>query len=93
MREGIKSVMVEGGAGLISSLISSAPQLVNEVAITISPLFIGGLQVMRGLATVKRLQRPFYSQVGSDIVLLAALPNTDDDSEQNPSDITDLRLN
>jgi len=40
---GINSLMVEGGAGIISSFL--ADQLVDQICLTIAPLLIGGLQI------------------------------------------------
>ena len=46
-REGIYSVMVEGGAGLISSFLHS--QLIDLTVLTIAPCFIGGLRGVESL--------------------------------------------
>jgi riboflavin biosynthesis pyrimidine reductase len=69
--------MVEGGATLISSLIQADTPMVKAVTVTISPLFVGGLQVMNGCASIRQLQRPLYRQVGSDVVLLASFGRSD----------------
>lgn len=44
---GLWSIMVEGGAGLITSLLQQAalqPQLVQLVAVTVAPVFVGGIR-------------------------------------------------
>lgn len=45
-REGIGSVMVEGGAGIITAILKA--RLVDAVVITISPLLVGGLHAIEG---------------------------------------------
>lgn len=38
---GIKSLMVEGGQRIISSLLSLSPPVVDIVVVTIAPMFVG----------------------------------------------------
>lgn len=80
---GVKSVMIEGGATVINSLLAQ-PKLVNAVIITIAPTFLGqgGVAVSPAAAqtpeTGKRsnavwLDKPSWKQFGNDIVLCAHL--------------------
>ena len=46
--EGIRSVMVEGGARILASFIR-APHLVDRVVVTIAPVYVGGLNVLTGV--------------------------------------------
>jgi riboflavin-specific deaminase-like protein len=43
--EGINSLMVEGGAGVIEAFFSA--RLVDQAVITIAPIFVGGLQAFK----------------------------------------------
>ncbi len=42
---GVNSIMVEGGAGVIQAFFSA--RLADQVVITIAPIFVGGLQVLK----------------------------------------------
>jgi riboflavin-specific deaminase-like protein len=69
---GINSVMVEGGAQIITSFLAS--RLVDQVILTIAPLLVGGLRVVDHLSRSSRrrfprLQRLSYQQLGDDLVL------------------------
>jgi len=69
---GINSLMVEGGAQIITSFLSS--RLVDQVVLTIAPLLVGGLRVVNHLGhssqrRFPRLQRLSYQQLGDDLVL------------------------
>jgi GTP cyclohydrolase II len=79
---GIKSVMVEGGARVITSFLYN--RLVDRIVITIAPTFLGGLHALEnplissspkdtnltGLPEFKKIE---YEQVGKDIVYWSAL--------------------
>ncbi|MEJ2730266.1 MAG: RibD family protein [Deltaproteobacteria bacterium] len=69
----INSVMVEGGARVITSFVNS--RLVDQFIITITPKLVGGLQVLnsRGLATAPYLdfKQVHYQHLDDDIVLWA----------------------
>jgi len=74
--EGIASLMVEGGAGIITSFIRL--QLVDEIALTIAPLFVGGVRAVTGLlsadaAALPRLRNLAWQQLGPDFVVQGAL--------------------
>jgi 3,4-dihydroxy 2-butanone 4-phosphate synthase/GTP cyclohydrolase II len=64
----IHSVMVEGGAALIASLIRQ--QLAHYAAITIAPRFAPGVRVNSGSPSATALvQVPEYVQAGADIIV------------------------
>lgn len=70
---GIKSLMVEGGARVITSFL--AARLVDGIVITIAPMFVGGLHAVEHLAVngdSQRYPRPKNLQVermGDDVIL------------------------
>jgi riboflavin-specific deaminase-like protein len=70
---GIHSLMVEGGAKVITSFILAG--LVDLFVITISPAFVGGLQVVDGhkaqSAVKMSLTDTHYEQRGKDLVMWA----------------------
>lgn len=43
-----RHVMVEGGAGIISSLIGSHLDLVDQLIVTIAPVIVGGVRAVQG---------------------------------------------
>jgi GTP cyclohydrolase II len=69
---GINSLMVEGGAQIITSFFTS--RLVDQVVLTIAPLLVGGLRVVDHLGLGSRRRFPrlknlSYQQLGDDLVL------------------------
>ncbi len=71
-REGIRSLMVEGGARIITNFITQ--RLVDQVVITIAPLLVGGLRVFgRSLRRdgygFPRLRNIVYEQFEEDLIL------------------------
>jgi GTP cyclohydrolase II len=69
---GLNSLMVEGGAQIITSFLTS--RLVDQVVLTIAPLLVGGLRVVNPLGhssrrRFPRLHRLSYQQLGDDLVL------------------------
>ncbi len=69
---GISSLMVEGGAQVITSFISS--NLVDQVIVTVAPVLVGGLRVLDSslqlpFKTFPRLTQVSFHQVGEDLVL------------------------
>jgi len=69
---GINSLMVEGGAQIITSFLAS--RLVDQVVLTIAPLLVGGLRVVDHLGhssrrRLPRLKNLSYQQLGDDLVL------------------------
>lgn len=67
----INSVMVEGGAEVITSFMNA--RLVDQFVITIAPMFMGGLQVIEHLGQIGSLQleQVEYEHIGEDLVLWA----------------------
>lgn len=72
-QRGISSLMVEGGARVITSFIVA--RMVDLFIITISPMLVGGLQVVDhprpSLNGNLRLKDFSYEQMGNDLVLWA----------------------
>jgi 3,4-dihydroxy 2-butanone 4-phosphate synthase/GTP cyclohydrolase II len=69
---GINSLMVEGGAQIITSFLAS--RLVDQVVLTIAPMLVGGLRVVDHLGPSSRRRLPrlknlSYQQLGDDLVL------------------------
>lgn len=69
----INSLMVEGGARVITSFVNA--KLVDQFIITIAPKLVGGLQVLnsRGLEIAQFLdcEHVHYQQLGNDIIVWA----------------------
>lgn len=69
-QEGIASLMVEGGARVISHFLADG--LVDQVMITTAPIWVGGLHVFdaewTGLVRLPVLVEPRYSRFGRDLV-------------------------
>jgi GTP cyclohydrolase II len=75
----IGSVMVEGGAGILSSFLTA--RLVDQVVITISPRFIGGLAAVSAGAgsecvLMPRLRNVRYQSLAGDLIVWASLKST-----------------
>lgn len=71
VRQGVHSLMVEGGAQVITSFLQA--KLVDRVVVTIAPMLVGGLNAIESpMAGVilPRLQDLRYQRLGNDIVLL-----------------------
>lgn len=79
---GIKSVMVEGGARVITSFLHE--HLVDRIVITIAPTFLGGLHALENplasgnskdakLTGLPEFEKVGYEQVGKDMVFWSAL--------------------
>jgi GTP cyclohydrolase II len=69
---GIRSLMVEGGSGILRSFLCD--RLVDQLVVTLSPSIIGGLRVLRGSETDNTPNYPtidqvHYQRLGDDIVL------------------------
>ena len=67
---GVNSLMVEGGAQIITSFLAS--RLVDQVILTIAPLLVGGLRVVDSLrrGPFPRLGNLTYQRLGEDLVLM-----------------------
>lgn len=68
-QEGIESVMVEGGARIITSFLVA--QLVDHMVVTIAPKILGGLNAVEYLngSGLPHLENAQYHVLGSDVVL------------------------
>lgn len=66
---GIRSLMVEGGAGIITSFL--AEQLVDRLVITVAPLLVGGLNAVGNLNGhgLPQLKNPHTQWLGKDMIL------------------------
>lgn len=69
---GINCLMVEGGAQVIASFISS--RLVDQVIITIAPVLVGGVRVLNyyplsSAGPFPRLCRVSFHQLGEDLIV------------------------
>jgi len=73
---GINSLMVEGGARIITSLLLD--RLANFVVLTIVPAFIGGMRAVSELGQSDpqrfvRVTNPHYERLGGDLILWGRL--------------------
>lgn len=71
-QSGINSLMVEGGASVISSFVSS--NLVDHLVITIAPILVGGLNAINNVRQdinhgPLRIRDPHFQKLGQDIVV------------------------
>jgi len=71
----IRSLMVEGGASIITSFLRS--RLVDQIVLTLAPVMIGGVQALWPLqldyADPPRLENIDYAMFGPDLVMRADL--------------------
>ena len=70
--DGVRSLMVEGGARVITELM--AARFVDHVVITIAPMLVGGLHAVAGAsgmsgAPFPRLQRLGNKRAGDDLIV------------------------
>lgn len=70
-RAGINSLIVEGGAKIISSFINE--RLVDKIALTISPLFLGGFhaysKISEKTSSLPYIEVTTYKRAGKDIII------------------------
>jgi 3,4-dihydroxy 2-butanone 4-phosphate synthase/GTP cyclohydrolase II len=70
---GVDSLMVEGGARVIASFLQSG--LVDQVMLTVAPVYVGGLNALEPeeagprLAVPLRLKNPDYARCGDDVII------------------------
>ncbi len=71
--QGIKTLMVEGGRGIITTFINE--NLVDKVIITIAPIFVGGISVLEKEMSMNlglpKLKNVLQYMVGKDIIIMA----------------------
>lgn len=88
--EGIKSVMIEGGAGVLTSILSRKyAKLVDSVIVTVAPVYlgVGGVVVSPdkpedgadALLPVTRLEDVSWVPLGEDVVLCGVPMRRDED--------------
>lgn len=66
-QRGICSLMVEGGAQVIQSLLEAAAA--DQVVLTLAPRFVGGLSVLeRPLSQAENLQFPSLEEIGCQLL-------------------------
>ena len=72
---GVNRLMVEGGARVITSFLTQG--LVDQIVLTISPVFVGGLRAVEELLSSSldfpRIIDPCVEQLGSDLVIWGKL--------------------
>ena len=74
-QQGIRSLMVEGGARVITSFLTEG--MANRLALTITPNIVAGLPAIErtsssnGAMLFPRLLQPQFRQLGNDIVVFA----------------------
>jgi 3,4-dihydroxy 2-butanone 4-phosphate synthase/GTP cyclohydrolase II len=72
-RRGIDTLMVEGGARIITSFLHG--RLVDQLVLTVAPTLVGGLRALHGppagveLPAAPRLTEARYQRLGDDLVL------------------------
>jgi 3,4-dihydroxy 2-butanone 4-phosphate synthase/GTP cyclohydrolase II len=75
-RRHIRSLMVEGGATVISNFL--AEHLADRLVLTIAPMLLGGLNAVANLGqlngrVIPRLSQPRYQALGQDVILFGEL--------------------
>jgi 3,4-dihydroxy 2-butanone 4-phosphate synthase/GTP cyclohydrolase II len=76
---GIESVMIEGGASVIASLLRS--RLADQLVLSIAPRFLGGLHAVSGLGDIDpkqraRLTNTCYAPLHGDLVVYGEFERT-----------------
>lgn len=69
--QGIRSIMVEGGAQIIGTML--AARLAHHLIVTIAPRFVGGLNLPIQ-SPITSITNPVYTLWGEDLVLWGDLP-------------------
>lgn len=69
---GVGSIMVEGGARIITSFITA--RLVDQILLTIAPVLVGGVRAVGAFShgdppRLPRLKNVFWGRLGEDVVL------------------------
>ncbi|MCB8945765.1 MAG: GTP cyclohydrolase II [Ardenticatenaceae bacterium] len=67
-QRGIHSLMVEGGAEIITAFLTQ--KLVDRLIVTIAPILVGGLHAIQPLPHIPRLQNSTTHQIGQDTVVI-----------------------
>lgn len=73
-RMGIKSVMVEGGASCINSLLTESPELIDALIVTVAPAYLGAGGVAVAPEAARLLRDATWVPLERDAVLCARIP-------------------
>ncbi len=65
--EGIRTLMVEGGIGVIDGFMEAG--LVDRVVVTVSPRYTGGRKVTGGGGLLPKLENVVCRQAGDDVII------------------------
>ena len=96
---GLRSVMVEGGASVLTSFVSqAATHLLGAVLVTVAPMFVGGLQAVSQVVSLEGGGSPAYARLsvqqvellGGDICFVAIPPPAAGPSA-GPAELTGTR--
>ncbi len=82
---GLESIMVEGGAEVITSFLRAG--VVDRVVVTVAPILVGGLSAVAALSSFPVLSRPRYRWLGNNLILTG-----DVDAEPSDPEIDDEML-
>jgi RibD C-terminal domain len=81
---GVGSILVEGGAGIIQSVLER--ELADQVVVTIRPCYLGGYRAMnRELLQPVSLIETTAASVGGDVILYGKIQRQRDSSSSNIS--------
>jgi len=74
-KEGITSLMVEGGQRVISSFLSAKPSLVDVLIVTVAPMLVGhaGIEALSCDSAIPRLDHICSQNYGRDTVMICKL--------------------
>jgi RibD C-terminal domain len=79
---GVRSILVEGGAGIIQSVLER--ELVDQVVVTIRPCYLGGYRAMsRELLQPVSLIETTAASVGGDVILYGKIQRQRDASSSS----------
>jgi len=77
-KEGITSLMVEGGQRIISSFLSASTALVDILIVTVAPLLVGhtGIEALTPYSMTPHLDHMCSQSFGRDTVMACKLPSS-----------------
>lgn len=88
----MKSILVEGGAGIIQSVIES--NLANQVILTVRPCFFGGYRIMtRQLPGPAQLEDVKVASIGGDVVMHGVIRHSHSVSNDAGQEFVNVREN
>ncbi len=78
--DGLRSVMVEGGRQLITSVLLQ--RVASHVLVTVAPFFLGGVPAFAGTGALRpRVADAVHAHAGSDLVIYGVLSWSESESE------------